>query len=56
VGWGGGGGAGPTEHADEEGLIDQLVALRVDQVELEGQAAPLLPFLVAVLQQAWRAE
>ena len=43
----------PTEHADEEGLVDQFVALRVDQVELEEQAAALLPLLVAVLQQAW---
>lgn len=40
-----------TEHADEEGLVDQFVALWIDEVELEGQAAPLLPLLMAVLQQ-----
>lgn len=42
----------PTEHADEEGLVDQLVALWIDHVELEGQAASFLSSLVAELQQA----
>lgn len=51
---GGGGGRTVTQHADEEGLVDQFVALRVHQVELERQAAALLPLLVAVVQQAWR--
>lgn len=45
-------GGNPTEHTDEVGLIDQFVALRIDQVELERQAAPSLPFFMAVLQQA----
>lgn len=45
-------GENPTQHTDEERLVDQLVALWVDQVELERQAAPLLPFFMAVLQQA----
>lgn len=43
-----------TQHADEEGLVNQLVALRVHQVELERQAAPLLSLLMAVVQQACR--
>lgn len=46
--------ANVTQHADEEGLVDQFVALRIQQVELEGQAASLLPFLMAVVQQACR--
>lgn len=46
----------PTEHTDEERLVDQLVALWVDQVELERQAASLLPFFMAVLQQACKTE
>lgn len=50
------GGGNPTEHTDEEGLVNQLVALRINQVELEEQAASLLPFLVAVLQQACTTE
>lgn len=45
------GGGKPTQHADEEGLVNQLVALRVQQVELEGEAASLLPLLMAVVQQ-----
>jgi len=44
-------GGNPTKHTDEEGLVDQFVALWIDQVELERQAASLLPFLMAVLQQ-----
>lgn len=44
-------GGKPTQHADEEGLVNQLVALRVQQVELEGQAASLLPLFMAVVQQ-----
>lgn len=47
-----GDGGDPTQHTDEEGLVDQFVALWIDQVELERQAASLLPLLVAVLQQA----
>lgn len=47
-------GGSVTQHADEEGLVDQFVALRVDQVELERQAASFLPLLMAVVQQAWR--
>lgn len=49
-------GGNPTEHTDEEGLVDQFVAFWIDQVKLEKQAASLLPFLVAVLQQACKAE
>lgn len=44
------GGGNPTEHTDEEGLVDQFVALRIEQVELERQASSFLPLLVAVLQ------
>lgn len=47
-----GDGGDPTQHTDEEGLVDQFVALWIDQVELERQAASLLPLLVAILQQA----
>lgn len=41
-----------TQNADEEGLVDQFAALRIDQVELERQDPSFLPFLMAVLQQA----
>lgn len=50
------GGGNPTEHTDEEGLVDQFVALRIEQVELERQASSFLPLLVAVLQQACKTE
>lgn len=42
-----------TENTDEEGLVDQFVALRIHQVELERQAASLLSFLMSELQEAW---
>lgn len=48
-------GGNPTEHTDEEGLVDQFVAFWIDQVKLEKQAPPLLPFLMAVLQKTWKA-
>lgn len=49
-------GGNPTQHADEKGLVNQFVALRVHQVELERQAASLLPFLMAVLQLTYGGE
>lgn len=49
-------GGKPTQHTDEKGLVNQLVALRVDQVELEGQAASRLPLFMAVLQQTYGGE
>lgn len=48
-------GGKPTEHADEEGLVDQFVAFWIDQVKLEKQTASLLPLVVAVLQQTCKA-
>lgn len=40
----------PTQDADEEGLVDQLVSLGVHQVELEGEAPSRLLPAVAELQ------
>lgn len=49
-------GGNPTEHTDEEGLVDEFVAFWIDQVKFEKQAASLLPFLVAVLHKAYKTK